>query len=766
MADIQTCAVKAIIHSSNDGPPVAGAQIQVQLSYFDIYEGFVSPPPIRGVTDVNGECVFDLFPNELGQAASYYKVTITAEGKTFRSIAVVPNLPTALLHEITSMPAYDGKPDGYIVLARLEEMYTYIAAVTPKFLPNAPTNPLPGSRWTDADTGKTYEWVVTASSSAWFEVGSAETIGYETAIQAAQSAEDAAASAVDAQAAEDAAKSTLAVFAAVPPASPLSGRRWTSSDTGKTYEWIVDADGAQWVEVGPAQSLASNAVMAALALPGGSAGIGHTSSLPGAVTRTEQQKLRDYVTILDFGGVWDGTGDVSSVAQAALNSGAKVVDFLNLPGRVVSSVVVPTGIEARNINFIAGTPGMDVLRPNTKSIITGRVTGSGTDGSIVERAVSPATDGVNDVRLDLDISNLTVGVQIWPLGLTVFPRRWSGELRFSGLKGGGVNSNGYGLLIAGGHDCNFKVFSVDTPRHCVYISNGSKRNKVVLQSSGNGGAPVQLASFATQDYCEGNAVDATITGMKATSSSSAYGANVVGKCRHNQITVSVDDSAVAQGALLFRANDADTVPYRNVGVVFHKDGYSGPTGVVRSDSGYENRVSVFGEGLALAGSGTAVVSAGVYSGITPNGIYDCALHIDAYSWDCKGGAMRGAAALAAYAPVNIGQGVMRGHKNSTLPKVYLSGGGTVIGYTHKDVFRQGSTAIAAGATLDIVRTYAIPFDNFAFSTVKVIAPSATPTTMPSYVATSDALVSNTVKIKNGDASNSQNFLVIFDTEGY
>lgn len=128
--------------------------------------------------------------------------------------------------------------------------------------------------------------------------------------------------------------------------------------------------------------------------------------------------------------------------------------------------------------------------------------------------------------------------------------------------------------------------------------------------------------------------------------------------------------------------------------------------------------------------------------------------------------MRGVAALTAYAPVDIGQGVMRGHRNSIYPMVYLSGGGTVIGYTHKDTFRTASIPIAGGAAADFTRTYAKPFDNAAFSTVKVIAPSAAPTTMPSYVSTSDALTGTTVKVKNGDASNSQNFIVIFDTEGY
>ncbi|MDP9908249.1 hypothetical protein J2W27_000342 [Variovorax boronicumulans] len=466
-----------------------------------------------------------------------------------------------------------------------------------------------------------------------------------------------------------------------------------------------------------------------------------------------------------FGGTWDGGVDVSAVAQTALNSGAKVVDFLNLPGRVNSSLFVPPGVEARNVNLVAGTPGMDVIRPNSGSTITGKIRGTGTGGDVVERGVNPATDGVTDVHLDLDISNLTVGVQIWPMGLPALPKRWRGNLRFSDLTGGGANSNGYGLLIAGGDDCRFVVSSVNTPRHCVYISNGSKGNSVQLTSSGSGGAPVQLAAYTVQGYVENNRIEAVISGMKATATASAYGANIVGKCRLNDLTLHVDDSAVAQGGVLFRANDANTVPYRNIVTLFHKGGYAGP-GVVRSDSGYENRVRVYGEGVASAGTGTAVISVGVYSSIIPSGNYDCALRIEDYSWDAQGAAMRGVAALTSYAPVDIGEGVMRGHRNSTFPMVYLSGGGTVIGYTHRDSFRSASTAIAGGGAADFTRVYPKPFDNAAFSIVKVIAPSATPSTMPSYASTSDALTSNTVKVKNGDSLNSQNFAVVFVTEGY
>ncbi|WP_144299025.1 hypothetical protein [Variovorax paradoxus] len=375
-----------------------------------------------------------------------------------------------------------------------------------------------------------------------------------------------------------------------------------------------------------------------------------------------------------YGGSWDGVADVSQAAQAALNSGKKVIDFEHAPARINTGLIVPAGVEARNVNFIGGTPGLDLLRVGSGSSVNGKITGSGAGGSTVERAVSPDGDDVRDVRLNLDVSRLTVGVQIWSRGKSAKPRRWTGDLRFSGMTGGGTNSNGYGLLIAGADDCEFTVTSVDTPRHCVYISNGSKRNKVKLDSMGNSGAPIQLAAYSNQDYVESNRITATVRSMRPTSSSAAYAVNIVGKCRSNEITVTVTDSEMAQGAVLFRALDADTVPYRNAVSVDSKGGYSGP-GVVRSDSAYENHVRIRGEGSPRASSGTAVVSVGVYSRIIPKGKYERALYVDEYSWDAKGAPMRGVAAMASYAPVEINAAMANGHRRAQLPATYTSGGG-------------------------------------------------------------------------------------------
>jgi hypothetical protein len=66
----------------------------------------------------------------------------------------------------------------------------------------------------------------------------------------------------------------------------------------------------------------------------------------GAVQRTVQSKLRDVVSVKDFGAVGDGVADDTVAIQAALDSGARVVELSNGGTHLVSSMLtVPANVQ-------------------------------------------------------------------------------------------------------------------------------------------------------------------------------------------------------------------------------------------------------------------------------------------------------------------------------------------------------------------------------------------------------------------------------------
>ncbi len=110
MSTIPTCAVRCVVRDSVGGQPLAGATITARLSSYEIYEGFVVPRDVFAKTDANGEATINLFPNQLGAAASFYDIKILSPtGKSLRTVAVVPSAPSAELSDISDVPPYEGK---------------------------------------------------------------------------------------------------------------------------------------------------------------------------------------------------------------------------------------------------------------------------------------------------------------------------------------------------------------------------------------------------------------------------------------------------------------------------------------------------------------------------------------------------------------------------------------------------------------------------------------------------------------------------------
>lgn len=110
------CRVHCAVHD-NDGTPIQGATVTAKLDRVEVYQGYVIPDVETATTDAAGLCVLALWPNELGATASSYTIRILApNGRAQRLTGTVPNVADANLHEIASLPPYDGKPDGQLII--------------------------------------------------------------------------------------------------------------------------------------------------------------------------------------------------------------------------------------------------------------------------------------------------------------------------------------------------------------------------------------------------------------------------------------------------------------------------------------------------------------------------------------------------------------------------------------------------------------------------------------------------------------------------
>jgi len=113
---IPTCAVTCTVHDQS-GEPEVGAVVRARLTSYEIYNGYVVPEEVVQRTDEAGECVLELWPNQLGAAESMYEITIiSSRGRSLRTTAVVPNQETAFLHQIAELPPYEGKTEGQLTL--------------------------------------------------------------------------------------------------------------------------------------------------------------------------------------------------------------------------------------------------------------------------------------------------------------------------------------------------------------------------------------------------------------------------------------------------------------------------------------------------------------------------------------------------------------------------------------------------------------------------------------------------------------------------
>lgn len=239
-----------------------------------------------------------------------------------------------------------------------------------------------GKSYTQGSDGKIYKCLVdgfnenpVGNPTKWMlTFGDIDIIEYVE--QAEDSAIASAASAVESAASATTALNTLAVFDDEPPASPFQGRHWTDSDTGKTYEWMIDADGGQWVEVGSPTVVAATAFAEYLGTPEGASLVGFertaiASAIPVDLGEwIESTPLRDIECGVIGNGVADDTLTLNILTAAGRAAGCKVVGRVGATYKITDTVHINCNADFGGSTF-STTTALATVAVKTSGTVAG-----------------------------------------------------------------------------------------------------------------------------------------------------------------------------------------------------------------------------------------------------------------------------------------------------------------------------------------------------------------------------------------------------------
>lgn len=241
--------------SSQDGIPYPNTVVTAKLDRNDVYQGFVISDEVSGTTDDLGMVVLHLFPNNpetgLGTTGSIYTFkAFPVGGKAWKVTAQIPNVTACNLEDVIHLDMVDGLSEAEAAAARAQLYAIQAAQALPVFSTTPPENPSANMQWIDANSGRRFTWIVDADSGQWVETGASIQIGYDTAVQAAESAADAAQSA---DKAVQYMRSYLGSHATPPTTDSegnalLDGAMYWSSTYDRLYTW----DGSTWIPMASA----------------------------------------------------------------------------------------------------------------------------------------------------------------------------------------------------------------------------------------------------------------------------------------------------------------------------------------------------------------------------------------------------------------------------------------------------------------------------------------------------------------------------------
>lgn len=256
-----------------------------------------------------------------------------------------------------------------------------------------------------------------------------------------------------------------------------------------------------------------------LAATGGSALVGFQQAGAGAVARTAQSKMRDVVSVLDFGAVGDGVTDDTAAIQAAINhiktAGGGVVFFPYANYKVTGTVSVAGNFGFAGIKLIGNNSKITSIANAPVFLIDAHAGGGG--ASAPEYRINAVVEGFYFYGPGAGQTS-SVGVKS-QYSANVLVKNCSIRNFYRGLQG-------VGTLISKFENLNISKnqIGIDFQFSTTPIAFGSNDNhfvscrvwdntKAIFYSSGSGGS-------TTFDYCE-------IEGNNLASTGAADGISVI-----------------------------------------------------------------------------------------------------------------------------------------------------------------------------------------------------------------------------------------------
>lgn len=173
----------------------------------------------------------------------------------------------------------------------------------------------------------------------------------------------------------------------------------------------------------------------------GSTLVGFIQAGTGAVARTAQSKLREWVTPEDYGAVGDGSTDDTTKVQAAINYAITTSKHLRLPGQYKVSKVVFDGCNGLLVecsgNLFGATSGtyeaVLVIKNSSDVTFTGRLGVSAMWNSDYTSAIAIYTDNGTQAN-NLHLDGLSpIGARLgWKIGRTSEPDALVSEITIKG----------------------------------------------------------------------------------------------------------------------------------------------------------------------------------------------------------------------------------------------------------------------------------------------------------------------------------------------